>query len=57
MIHFIDLHAQQARIRERIDARIAKVLNDGSYIMGPEVAELEAKLSDFCGAKIYTFLL
>lgn len=48
---FIDLAAQQARIKPRIDARIQAVLAHGNYIMGPEVRELEAGLSAFCGVK------
>ena len=48
---FIDLAAQQARIRTRIDAGIARVLDSGAFIMGPEVSELERQLSAFCGAK------
>ena len=50
-MQFIDLAAQQARIRKRIDARISSVLDHGDYIMGPEVHELEEKLAAFCGAK------
>lgn len=50
-MQFIDLAAQQANIRANIDARIAAVLDHGSYIMGPEVTELEHALSAFCGAK------
>lgn len=50
-IPFIDLAAQQARIRDKIDARIAAVLDHGKYILGPEVAELEAALAAFCGVK------
>lgn len=50
-MQFIDLAAQQARIREKIDARIAAVLDHGAYILGPEVAELETELARFCGAK------
>jgi dTDP-4-amino-4,6-dideoxygalactose transaminase len=50
-IAFIDLAAQQNRIKSNIDARIQAVLTHGNYIMGPEVAELEARLSAFCGAK------
>ncbi len=46
-MQFIDLKAQQARIRDVLDARIAKVLDHGRYIMGPEVAEFERALSDF----------
>ncbi len=50
-LSFIDLAAQQARIKDRIDARIAKVLAHGAYIMGPEVAELERGLEAFSGAR------
>ena len=50
-LQFIDLAAQQSRIRKNIDARIAGVLDRGQYIMGPEVRELEEKLAAFCGAK------
>lgn len=48
---FVDLKAQYARLRPAIDARIRKVLEHGQYILGPEVAELEAALSQFCGAR------
>lgn len=51
MIEFIDLKAQQARIKEQIDAGIQRVLAHGQYILGPEVAELEEKLAAFTGAK------
>jgi UDP-2-acetamido-2-deoxy-ribo-hexuluronate aminotransferase len=51
MIPFYDLDAQQAVIKRRIDANIAKVLSHGKYILGPEVAELEERLSDYTGAK------
>jgi dTDP-4-amino-4,6-dideoxygalactose transaminase len=48
---FIDLAAQQDRIRPAVDAAIRKVLDHGRYIMGPEVEVLEDKLAAFCGAK------
>lgn len=51
MIEFIDLAAQQQRIKTQIDANIQKVLAHGKYILGPEVDELENKLADYCGAK------
>ena len=51
MIEFIDLKAQQALIREKIDAGIQRVLEHGQYILGPEVSELEEKLAAFVGAK------
>lgn len=51
MIEFTDLHAQQMRIKSEIDAGIARVLQHGRYILGPEVAELEEKLADYVQAK------
>lgn len=50
-MQFIDLAAQQAHIRSRLDARIKTVLDHGKYIMGPEVAELEELLCTFTGAR------
>lgn len=50
-IPFIDLAAQQERIRPQIDAAIAKVLAHGRYILGPEVGEFEKKLADFVGVR------
>jgi len=49
-MQFIDLAAQQARLRSEIDEAIARVLDHGRYIMGPEVAELESALVEFSGA-------
>ncbi|MGM0984794.1 MAG: DegT/DnrJ/EryC1/StrS family aminotransferase [Pseudomonadota bacterium] len=51
MMQFIDLAAQQARIKDKIDAGIQRVLAHGQYILGPEVAELEEKLAAYSGAK------
>jgi len=51
MIEFIDLKSQQARIKDKIDAGIQRVLDHGQYILGPEVAELEKRLAEFVGAK------
>lgn len=51
MIEFVDLKAQQARIKDKIDAGIQRVLAHGHYILGPEVAELEEKLAAYVGAK------
>ena len=51
MIPFIDLAAQQARIRDKIDAGFGTVLNHGAYIMGPEVGALESRLAEAAGTK------
>jgi len=50
-IKFLDLAAQQARMGPGVKTRLDAVLAHGQYILGPEVAELEAKLAAFCGAK------
>lgn len=50
-MEFIDLKAQQRRIRTELDRRISAVLDHGGYIMGPEVAELEDRLAAYIGVK------
>lgn len=46
-MQFIDLSAQQERIRGTIEKRIAAVLDHGKYIMGPEVQQIEEELAKF----------
>lgn len=50
-MQFIDLHAQQKRLKAKIDAGIADVLGHGRYILGPEVDEFEEKLAAYTEAK------
>lgn len=50
-IPFIDLQAQQERIRPQVDAAIRRVLDHGQYIMGPEVLQFEHRLAEFCGIR------
>jgi len=50
-MEFIDLHAQQARLRSEIDDAIEEVLRHGRYILGPEVETFEQKLASFAQAK------
>tara|TARA_Y100001934_G_scaffold7188_2_gene9785 strand:- start:82192 stop:83325 length:1134 start_codon:yes stop_codon:yes gene_type:complete len=50
-IAFVDLKAQQERLKSQIDERMARVFEHGQYIMGPEVAEFEAALASFAGAQ------
>ena len=51
MLPFIDLKAQQKLIRNKIDKRIKTVLDHGQYILGPEVKELEKKLSIYTNSE------
>ncbi|WP_294646215.1 DegT/DnrJ/EryC1/StrS aminotransferase family protein [uncultured Aureimonas sp.] len=48
-ISFIDLATQRDRIRDRIETRFSRIMDQGSFIMGPDVMELETQLSDFGG--------
>ena len=49
-IAFIDLRAQYQRLKRDIDAALARVLDEGQFIMGPAVGELEAALAARAGA-------
>ena len=51
VVPFLDLKAQQARIAIELRRRLDGVLAHCQFILGPEVAELEAALAAFCGAK------
>jgi len=48
---FIDLKTQYRRIKPSVDDAIARVLEHGAYVMGPEVGELEAALARYCGTR------
>jgi UDP-2-acetamido-2-deoxy-ribo-hexuluronate aminotransferase len=50
-IEFIDLGAQRRRIGTRMDEAIRRVVDHGRFILGPEVAQLERRLAEFCGAR------
>ena len=50
-MQFIDLAAQRARIAARLEQAVSKVLHDGRYILGPEVAEFEQRIADYVGVK------
>jgi dTDP-4-amino-4,6-dideoxygalactose transaminase len=50
-MQFIDLGAQRERIRDRLRAAIDRVVDDGRYILGPEVAEFENQLAAYVGVK------
>src|SRR3989338_4108154 len=50
-MHFIDLQAQYQRHKAAIDSAIARVLNHGQYLFGPEITELEIQLADYVGTR------
>jgi dTDP-4-amino-4,6-dideoxygalactose transaminase len=49
-VKLTDLLAHRARIGDRIDAAIAAAVTGGRWIMGAQVAELEHRLGEHCGA-------
>ena len=50
-MQFTDLKTQYAALKSSVDVRIQRVLDHGQYILGPEVAELEAALAAFTGSR------
>jgi dTDP-4-amino-4,6-dideoxygalactose transaminase len=50
-IPFIDVASQRARLGTALDTAVKRVLDHCQFINGPEVAELEEKLAEYCGAK------
>ena len=50
-IRFFDLETPKRRLRADIEKRWQKILDHGAFIGGPEVAELEAQLAAYVGAK------
>lgn len=50
-LQFIDLKAQYRALKTEINENIQAVLDDGHFISGPQVKELEDKLAAFVGRK------
>jgi dTDP-4-amino-4,6-dideoxygalactose transaminase len=44
-----DLHIQYQELRPQIEEALARVLDSGQVILGPEVAALEEELASYCG--------
>lgn len=51
MIPFLDLGAAYRELKPEIDAAVARVLESGWYILGPEVDAFEEEWADYCEAK------
>ena len=50
-IQFIDLQAQRRRLGEQLEHSVMDAVRGGQWVMGPQVAELEKRLSEFAGVK------
>ncbi len=50
-VPFVDLKQQYASIKTEVDAAIARVIENTSFILGPEVRAFEAAFADYVGAR------
>lgn len=50
LIPFLDLHAAYLELKPELDAAVARVLDSGYYILGPEVEAFEADFARYCNA-------
>ncbi|MCC7003015.1 MAG: DegT/DnrJ/EryC1/StrS family aminotransferase, partial [Gemmatimonadaceae bacterium] len=50
IVPLVDLKAQYASIKPEIDAAVARILTDCSFIMGPEVKAFDAEYASWVGA-------
>ena len=51
MIPFLDLRLQYRQMKQEIDAAVARVIDSGQFVMGPEVIAFENCFAAYCGAK------
>jgi dTDP-4-amino-4,6-dideoxygalactose transaminase len=50
IVPFVDLQAQFHALREEVVPRVTRVMEEGSFILGPEVARFEASFAQYLGA-------
>ena len=50
-VPFVDLKTQYTKIREEIEAKVHQVLEDTTFILGPEVTQFEQEFASFLCAK------
>lgn len=51
MVPFLDVGAAYRELKGEIDAAVARVLDSGWYVLGPEVDAFEAEWAAYCGAR------
>jgi dTDP-4-amino-4,6-dideoxygalactose transaminase len=50
-IPLIDLRAQHRSLSPHVDAAVARVLESGQFVLGPEVRAFEAEFAAYCGTR------
>jgi dTDP-4-amino-4,6-dideoxygalactose transaminase len=51
MIPIVDLKAQYQTIKDEADTAIQRVLQEGQFILGPDVQSFEEEIAGYCGTK------
>lgn len=51
LVPFVDLKAQFRALREEVVPRVAQVMEEGSFILGPDVARFEEHFAAYLGAR------
>ena len=51
-ITLVDLKAQYDSIKDEIDNAIHRVVEQGQFILGPEVKAFEEEMAAYCGTKL-----
>jgi len=51
MIRLLDLSAEYHELKTEIDGAVARVLESGHFVGGPEVSALEEEFASYCGAR------
>ncbi len=49
-VPFLDVRAAYLELKHELDLAIARVLEGGTYVLGPEVADFERELAAYCDA-------
>ena len=50
-IPFIDLRAAHEEIGAELDAAVARVIDSGRYLLGPELESFESEFAEYCGTR------
>ena len=50
-IPFLNLHSSYLELKSEIDSAVARVLDSGCYILGPEVEDFESEFANYCETK------
>ncbi|NIL95834.1 MAG: aminotransferase class I/II-fold pyridoxal phosphate-dependent enzyme [Planctomycetales bacterium] len=50
-VPLLDINRQLAPLLEEIEAAVARVFRNGSFVLGPDVEQLETSMASYCGTR------